>query len=149
MHTFTIKDVCQALGIKNRSRVQHWVQLPPFSSRPSQARSARRFSKADLLAFAVFQLLEDEYFVKGKSLVHVSLGIHDYLSRPHPVLAEERVVVSLRQEGRVQVLETVTDVPTGFVLELSRIRDHIDMYLGVAPLQHEMPLINDTSAGRS
>ena len=58
--SFTAKDVCTALGGISRSRLHTWAQLPPFCKRPTRERSARRFTKADLLTFAVLQTLECE-----------------------------------------------------------------------------------------
>jgi hypothetical protein len=138
--SFTVKDVCAALGGVSRSRVHGWVGLPPFSGIPSRERSARRFSRADLLTFAVLRTLEDQLGARGAQLAHASAAIHAYLAAPRPTGADDWLFVpSLDGPARPVRDQAITEA--GWVIDLARERDCIDRYLGVLPPQRELPLV--------
>ncbi len=139
-HSFTVKDVCAALDGVNRSRVHGWVQLPPFSAIPSQERSARRFSRADLLTFAVLRTLEDQFGARGAPLARASAAIHAYLSTPQPAGSDDWLFVPLT-DGPARPLTGRAIVEAGWVVDLARERERIDRYLGVVPPQRELPLM--------
>jgi hypothetical protein len=139
-HSFTVKDVCAALDGVSRSRVHGWVQLPPFSAIPSQERSARRFSRADLLTFAVLRTLEDQFGARGTQLARASAGIHEYLSAPQPAGIDQWLFVPLA-DGPARPIPGREIAEAGWVIDLARERDRIDLYLGVLPPQRELPLI--------
>lgn len=139
-HSFTVKDVCAALDGVSRSRVHGWVQLPPFSAIPSQERSARRFSRADLLTFAVLRTLEDQFGARGVQLARVSAGIHEYLAKPQPAGMDEWLFVPLA-EGPARPVPGRVIAEAGWVIDLARERERIDRYLGVLPPQRELPLM--------
>jgi hypothetical protein len=135
--SFTAKDVCAALGGISRSRLHGWAQLPPFSEMPTQERSARRFEKTDLLALAALQTLEERFGARAVQLEPVSAGIHQYLLTPRHTLAEEWVFIPLRGDG-VRAIQTLPIAEAGWVIDMARERERIDLYLGVAPPQREL-----------
>lgn len=139
-HSFTVKDVCAGLHGVSRSRIHGWVQLPPFSAIPSQERSARHFSRADLLTFAVLRTLEDQFGARGAQLARVSAGIHAYLSTPQPAGMDECLFVPLA-EGLARSIPGQVIAEAGWVINLAR--ERIDRYLGVLPPQQELPLMGD------
>ncbi|MDP2834512.1 MAG: DNA-binding protein [Pseudomonadota bacterium] len=143
-HSFTAKDVCSALGGISRSRIHGWAQLPPFSAIPTMERSARRFTKADLLTLAVLQTLEEQFGARATQLGKVSAGIHQYLLTPRQANAEEWLFVSLRNGG-VHLVQAQPVSEAGWVIDMVRERERIDIYLGVAPPQRELPLIANVS----
>ena len=145
-HSFTSKDVCAALGGISRSRVHSWAQLPPFSTMPTLERSARRFGKADLLTLAVLQTLEEQFAVKGRQLGQLSAGIHQYLLTPRKTRVEEWVFIRLYDgEARAALIQPISE--PGWVIDMARERERIDIYLGIAPPQRELPLIANMRLG--
>lgn len=145
-HSYTAKDICAALGGISRSRVHSWAQLPPFSTMPTLERSARRFGKADLLTLAVLQTLEDQFGVKVKQLGQLSAGIHQYLLTSRQTSAEEWVFIRFN-DGQARVAQAQPISEPGWVINMARERERIDIYLGIAPPQRELPLFANMSLG--
>lgn len=141
-HIFTVKDVCAALGGISRSRVHAWVQLPPFSAIPCQERSARRYSRADLLTFALLHTMEEQFGARRAQLAQVATGIRDYLSAPHPMGGDDWLFIPLG-DASVRPAHTKPLVEAGWVVHLARERERVDRYLGVLPPQRELPLMTD------
>lgn len=146
-HWFTAKDICAALGGVSRSRLHVWAHLPPFSSRPTRERSARRYSKADLLTFAVLHTLEDVLGAKEKQLSRASSSIHNYLLTPRHAATEEWVFIP-SDAGKVQLAQINSLSSAGWVIDVAKERQRIDIYLGVIPPQQELLLIADAKSGR-
>ena len=94
--SFTVKDICHALGDVSRSRVHAWTQLPPFSLIETSERSARRFDVTDMITLAALLKLEDVYGIKSRHLGHFSEGIHRYLAQPKSIDTNELVFVGLK-----------------------------------------------------
>lgn len=143
--SFTVKDVCNALGGVSRSRVHAWTQLPPFSYMETMERSARHFTMADLLTMAVLQILEDKFLIKSRLLGQLSAGIHQYLQEPKTVSVEEWVFVRLT-DGDTTRVESVLVGDPGLILDVAEERKRINVYLGIAPPQRELALIADMLA---
>lgn len=138
--SFTIKDVCHALGNVSRSRVHTWTRLPPFALMETSERSARRFDVTDLLALAVLQQLEDVYGVKSRHLGRFSEGIHRYLAHPRAIHPNELIFVSLNG-ATVCSLSAASVSEPGWILDISEVRDRINVFLGIAPPQRQLALI--------
>lgn len=145
--SFTAKDVCAALGDISRSRLHQWAQLPPFSERPTRERSARRFSKADLLTFAVLQTLEDAFGAKCRDLTSVSAAAYQYFNTPRQTPVEEWVFIPL-VSGEAHLVQVCPIESAGWVVDVTRERERIDVYLGVRPPQQEFPLMTGVKSGR-
>lgn len=143
--SFTVKDVCNALGGVCRSRVHAWTQLPPFSYMETMERSARHFTMADLLTMAVLQTLEDKFLIKSRLLGQVSAGIHRYLQEPKSANVEEWVFIRLA-DGDTHRIEPMLFGELGFVLDMAEERKRINVYLGIAPPQRELALVADMLA---
>lgn len=143
--SFTVKDVCSALGGVSRSRVHAWTQLPPFCYMETMERSARHFTMADLLTMAVLQILEDKFLIKSRLLGQLSAGIHQYLQEPKPVNVEEWVFVRLADGDTIRV-ESVLAGDLGLMLDVAEERKRINVYLGIAPQQRELALVADMLA---
>lgn len=147
MRSITSKDVCAALGGISRSRLHVWAQLPPFSERPTRERSARRYTKADLLTFAVLQTLEDVLGVKRGDMGSVSTAIHQYVRAPRRAPVEEWVFIP-QDKGAVRSVQEQSIASPGWVVDMARERERIDLYLGLTPPQQELPLITDLKSRR-
>lgn len=139
---FTVKDVCASLGDISRSRVHTWAQLPPFDGRSTHERSARRFTKADLVTMSVLAQFEEQFGVKGERFARISAGIHQYLQTPRTGASEEWVFIRL-EDGDTRPLHAESIDGAGWVLDLAPARERIDVYLGVAPEQRELTLVAD------
>lgn len=144
--SFTAKDVCAALGGISRSRLHTWAQLPPFSNIPTRERSARRYTKADLLTFAVLQTLEEAFGMKRGNMGSISAAVHHYVSAPRQAPLEEWVFIPWG-EGPVRSVQENIASP-GWVIDMARERERIDLYLGLTPPQQELPLITNVKSGR-
>lgn len=138
--SLTVKDVCNALGGANRSRVHAWMKLPPFSSVETSERSARKFTVTDVLTLAALQKLEDVYGIKSRHLGHLSAGIHQYLSEPRAAGSEELVFVRL-EDGVVRQLDAGPVSEPGWVLDIAEERERMNVFLGIAPPQRELALM--------
>ncbi|WP_250460306.1 hypothetical protein [Microbulbifer litoralis] len=147
IRSFTAKDICAALGGISRSRLHVWAHLPPFSERPTRERSARRFTKADLLTFAVLQTLEDTFGAKGRDLGRASGAIHKYLSAPRQAPAEEMVFIPLKS-GEAHWVQVQSITCQGWIVDMAKERERIDIFLGAEPSQKELHLIADIKSGR-
>lgn len=143
--SFTVKDVCSALGGLCRSRAHAWAQLPPFSQIETMERSARRFDIADLLAMAVLQTLEDRFCVKSRLLGRLSGGIHQYLSEPKAASVEEWIFIRL-EDGMTRRIEATPGSEPGWILDMAEERNRINVYLGITPPQRELALVSDLLA---
>jgi hypothetical protein len=139
--SFTVKDVCSALGDLCRSRAHAWVQLPPFSQIETMERSARRFDIADLLTLAVLQTLEDRFCVKSRLLGRLSGGIHQYLSEPKTASLEEWIFIRL-EDGITRRIEASPVSEPGWILDMAEERNRINVYLGITPPQRELALVS-------
>lgn len=138
--SFTVKDVCHALGDVSRSRVHAWTQLPPFSLTETSERSARRFDVTDILTLAALQKLEDVYGVKSRHLSHFSAGIHRYLTQPRAISTDELIFVSL-SEGAVRSLDAASINEPGWIVDIAEERERINVFLGIAPPQRQLVLV--------
>ncbi len=143
--TFTIKDVCLALGGVNRSRVHAWTKFAPFSLMGTSERSARRFSTTDLLTLAVIQTLDDTFGLRNSILSIFSPSISQYLIEPRAITSVELVFLRLR-DGLV-LPQTLSDEP-GYLLDIARERERINIFLGIAPPQRQLPLMKSIGASR-
>lgn len=138
--TFTVKDVCHALGDISRSRVHAWTRLPPFVLMETSERSARRFDVTDLLTMAALQNLEDVYGIKNRHLSQFSEGIHRYLAQPRAISTGELIFVSLN-DGKAWNLDAASVSEPGCVLDIAEVRERINVFLGIAPPQRELALV--------
>lgn len=138
--SFTVKDVCHALGDVSRSRIHAWTRLPPFSLTETSERSARRFDVTDMLTLAAFQKLEDVYGIKSRHLSHFSEGIHRYLAQPRAISTDELIFVSLN-DGTVRNLDTASVSEPGWILDIAEERERINVFLGIAPRQRQLALV--------
>lgn len=143
--TFTIKDVCLALGGVNRSRVHAWTKLAPFSLMRTSERSARRFSTTDLLTLAAVQTLDDTFGLRNSILSIFSPSISQYLIEPRAITSVELVFLRLR-DGLV-LSPTLSDEP-GYLLDIARERERINIFLGIASPQRQLPLMKSIGASR-
>lgn len=141
--TFTIKDVCLALGGISRSRIHAWTQFKPFSLIETSERSARRFNSADLLTLAVIQSLEDTFGLRSRQLSMFSQGIHQYLSEPRAIKPVEMVFIRLC-DGQVLPLNMADEA--GYILDMAWERDRINIFLGVLSPQGQLPLMSSIGA---
>lgn len=147
IQSFTAKDVCGALGGISRSKLHLWAQLTPFCDRPSRERSARRYTKADLLTLAVLHALEEFFDVKLSGRDCVSAAIHQYVRSPRYALEEEWIFIPLDGGAAYSVQDQKITAP-GWVVDVARERERIDIYLGLTPPQQELPLISNIKSGR-
>lgn len=138
--TFTVKDVCHALGDVSRSRVHTWTRLPPFALMETSERSARRFDVTDMLTLAALQKLEDIYGIKSRHLGHFSEGIHRYLAQPRAISTGELIFVSLN-DGTVWNLDAASVNEPGCILNIAEERERINVFLGIAPPQRQLALV--------
>ena len=138
--TFTVKDVCQALGDVSRSRVHAWTRLPPFSLMATSERSARKFDVTDMLTLAALQKLEDVYGIKSRHLGHFSEGIHRYLAQPRAISTGELIFVSLN-DGTVRNLDAASVSEPGWILDIAEERERINVFLGIVPPQRQLAFV--------
>ena len=138
--SFTVKDICHALGDVSRSRVHAWTQLPPFSLIETSERSARRFDVTDMITLAALLTLEDVYGIKSRHLGHFSEGIHRYLAQPKSIDTNELVFVGLK-DGGVRNLDAALISEPGLVLDIAEERDRINVFLGIASPQRQLSLV--------
>ncbi|HFE9907964.1 TPA: hypothetical protein ACGA4X_002993 [Acinetobacter baumannii] len=136
--SFTTKDIRLALGGISRSRIHSWAQLPPFMLNETTERSARRFNSIDLLTFAAIFVLEDEYGIKSNQVGRFSLGIHQYFTETGPTGTLELVFIRLR-DGLVIPVHQPEEA--GFILDITKIRERINIFLGVSSPQGQLPLM--------
>lgn len=136
---FTIKDVCLALGGVSRSRIHAWTKLPPFSLVKTSERSARRFTSADLLTLSVLQTLEDNFGLRYRQLGLLSNNIHKYLAEPRPTTLTEFVFIRLR-DGKVFSSDLASE--PGYLLDIAKERERINVFLGVSSPQGQLPLMS-------
>lgn len=141
--TFTIKDVCLALGGISRSRIHVWTQFKPFSLIETSERSARRFNSADLLTLAVIQSLEETFGLRSRQLSMFSQGIHQYLSEPRAIKPVEMVFIRLC-DGQVLPLNMADEA--GYILDMAWERDRINIFLGILSPQGQLPLMSSIGA---
>ncbi|ERS86186.1 hypothetical protein Q672_14965 [Marinobacter sp. EVN1] len=149
--SFTAKDVCAALGGISRSRLHMWAQLPPFCDRPTRERSARRFTKADLITFAALQTLEDTLGMKRRDVQRVSAAVHRYVSAPRQAPGAELIFIpqeNLDEGEAVYLLRGQNPTGLGWVVDMSKERERIDWYLGLECSQRELPLITNIASGQ-
>lgn len=92
----------------------------------------------------MLQTLEEQFGVRGELLSRVSADVHQYLQIPRPASGEEWVFIPL-QDGLVRLVHAKLISEPGWVINIARERERIDVYLGVAPPQRELPLITDVS----
>lgn len=138
--TFTVKDICHALGDVSRSRVHAWTRLPPFALMKTCERSARKFDVTDMLTLAALQKLEDVYGIKSRHLGHFSEGIHRYFAQPRAISTGELIFVSLN-DGTVWNLDAASVREPGCILNIAEERERINVFLGIAPPQRQLALV--------
>jgi hypothetical protein len=95
---------------------------------------------------AILALLEQKFALRGKPLSQISAGIHRYVQTPRPNKQEEWVFICL-DSGETQPLHAESIAGAGWVVDIAAARDRIDVYLGVVPVQQELPLVADVNRG--
>lgn len=139
--TYTIKDVCRALGGVSRSRIHTWTQLEPFSDADTLERSARKFNSADLLTLATLQTLEDSFGLRGRQLANFSKKIHQYLAEPKTISTVELIFIRL-SDGQILSAHIDNINEPGYIIDIAKERERINIFLGVQPYQTQLPLIS-------
>ena len=98
-----------------------------------------------LNAIVVFDVLEERFFVKVHSLGRISRGVHEFLQQPWSAHADGRVLLDL-ENGQVAPFSE-SDARQGFLVDLTPIRERVDVFLGLVPEQREIPLSVGASGG--
>jgi hypothetical protein len=74
-----IRDLLDA----SRTDVQRWLSaLPPFSTSPTQARSARTFTICDLAFFSIVSMLHTRLDMPLRTIASLSAKLHTMLNAP-------------------------------------------------------------------
>jgi hypothetical protein len=100
-----------------------------------------------MLTFAILMVLEDDFGVGSRGLADASAAIYRYLSSPRQTPPEEWVFVPLRGVEAHRVQEQ-TIAAAGWIVDVAKARERIDIYLGVRPTQQEFPLMTDVKSSR-
>ncbi|WP_228706062.1 MULTISPECIES: hypothetical protein [unclassified Marinobacter] len=77
----------------------------------------------------------------------VPAAVHHYVRAPRQASMEEWVFIP-RDEGVVRLVKEQGIASPGWVVDMAKERERIDLYLGLAPPQREFPLITDVKSGR-
>ncbi|QQD18672.1 hypothetical protein I6N98_02010 [Spongiibacter nanhainus] len=102
-----------------------------------------------MLTFAVLQTLENDFGAKGGQLMAASAAINQYLLTPRQASVEEWVFVPLAKGGaQAAELQCIPVLGAGWIIDVAKERQRIDVYLGVIPPQQELPLISDAKSSR-
>lgn len=84
--------------------------------------------------------------MKRGGMGSVSEAIYHYVRAPRQAPLEEWVIIPV-DEGAVHLVqEQHIDTP-GWVVDMARERERIDLYLGLTPPQQELPLITGIMSG--
>ncbi len=138
MLKLTAKDVCAALGVP-KHRVRVWASLPPFSARPTRARSARRFDTADLLLMAILQSLEDTYGMRPSYLEQAATALMQFLSQPRGINSGAVAYLDV-SNWEVQPIAAKSSLRAGLLIDVQRERDRVAKFLGLKHVQGELLL---------
>ena len=100
-----------------------------------------------MLTFAVLQTLEDAFGMKSRDLAEAPARIYQYLNTPRQIPHEEWVFIPL-ESGEAYAVQEQAIASAGWIIDMTKERDRIDVYLGVRPPQQELPLMTDVKSGR-
>jgi len=89
---------------------------------------------------AVIKFMEDNMGVDHKSLVDVSGRVHDYLNKPMSTEFQEWLFIPLSGEVSVSI-DRNFEPAAGWIIDLTAIRNEMDIYFGVSQPQQELALL--------
>jgi hypothetical protein len=95
----------------------------------------------------VLQSLEDFLGIRRGDMGSVPAAVHHYIRAPRQASLEEWVFIP-RDEGIVRLALGQGIASPGWVVDMARERERIDLYLGLTPPQRELPLITDVKSSR-
>jgi len=135
-------DACEVTGYTRNQLRSMLRDLPAFVGHEAAPKSARTFTRNELLSICVIAQMETRYGVRRTAIGAVVQKLKDSLQGPRPVNPSARLVV-LFEPCAVTYMKDDTNVTEGVVVPLGPIFDQVDRYLGAyteVGMQSELPL---------
>lgn len=89
--------------------------------------------------------------MRRREVQRISAAIHRYVSAPHQVPGEELIFIpqgNLDEEEAFRLFRGQNPTSLGWVVDMSKERERIDLYLGLESSQRELPLITNIASGQ-
>jgi len=83
--------------------------------------------------------MEERYGLKGRIFGRVLPALDAYLRRPRSTQSDECVVLEV-ETWRIAELQPGASLPAGFIIDVARARERIGLFLGLVPMQRELPI---------
>lgn len=139
----TAADVCEVTGYSRSELRSVLSALPYYSQQKSYPRKARHFSRQDLTAFCLVQVLEAEFGMRREAIAAIFSAMHSALSGPRGQNRQACLLISLSpaaakyEEGPVAISSGIC-VPLGSVFE--RVDQHFGSLGAPGPEQRDLAL---------
>lgn len=137
----TAADLCEVTGYSRSELRSVLNSLPYYRSQQSHPRKARQFTRQDLLAIGLVQVLETQFGMRKDAIATVFDALRSTLAGPKGQNHEARLVISLsppavRYEEAPVVVSAGICVPLAPVFE--RVDRHFGSLLGTNPEQRDL-----------
>jgi hypothetical protein len=121
---FTVGDICSALDVQKHD-VRAWLRFPPYDDAEVRARSARKFTQAELVFFGLIAQLHIELGMSPRSIGRCSRALHALVTSR---LDTQQVVFINVHRGTATYL-TATPKDTGVVLDVAPTVERVQKFL--------------------
>jgi hypothetical protein len=122
----------ELLGV-SRTDVQRWLStLPPFSTLPTQARTARAFTISDLAFFSMVSLLHKQLELPLRAIASFSADLHALLNAPAASNAVPARYFANQVDG-VWHVGTEMDGSVSLAIDSGRIWRAVYEFVGLEP----------------
>lgn len=138
----TVADACDVTGYTRNQLRGMLRDLPMFVSHNSMPKSARTFTRNELLVICAIAEMETRYGIRRTAIGTIVRKLTESLQGPRPVNPHARLLI-LFQPCTVTYLAEDSHVTEGVVIPLGPIFDRVDRYLGAysdTGVQTELPL---------
>ncbi|MES2356406.1 MAG: hypothetical protein V4568_18795 [Pseudomonadota bacterium] len=137
-----MNDACEVTGYTRNQLRGMLRDLPSFVESETTPRSARAFTRTELLAICVITQMESRYGIRRAAIGTVVEQLLSTLQGPRPINPAARLNVIV-ESGLVTYLSENSGVTEGLLIPLGPIFERVDHYLGGhsdAGEQAELPL---------
>ncbi len=135
-------DACEVTGYTRNQLRAMLRDLPAFACEDSVEKSARIFTRNELLAICVIARMETKHGVRRAAISDVASKIKESLQGPRPVNPNAWLKVSF-EPPVVTYVDGNVALEEGNLIPLGPIFDQVDRYLGAysySGVQSELPL---------
>ncbi|MFC1750512.1 MerR family transcriptional regulator [Pseudomonadota bacterium] len=128
------KDICEALSI-GRHQLRIWTDiLSPYNKQQTKARSARHYTPADLLFFAVINHLEDTFGLTPQVISRFSNELSSCIREPQSLVIDTFFFINV-EKNVCERLDNRVSAKEGIIVDIKPAQMLVCEFLGLSVQQ--------------